>query len=257
MSMKPSKKVALILGVTIILCIIGTVCWMFIPEDIGERSFGAFFGGIAWTVMILFIETIVLAIIYRTHFMAVLPVLAPSFLISFSVLVYMTYLSIEHYLDNAPITITSNRARLVTDEQYTADSLLIVNNGIPDLEKTYRAQYFRDTVVSTSVVDIWYSADHEKFLAVLAHTFIPDGKEAAEYNGAGQLYRVDYIVGKRDQEKNWKLGTPNGGDWLADFESTAQLKSEVEQYYYHNYSINGSSSKPEIWQDTFLFHFNE
>jgi hypothetical protein len=255
--MQPQKKIARILGGTVALGAVVTACLMFIPKDVGEASMGAFFGGIVWTILILFIETIVLAVIYRKHFRSILPVLAPWFLISFSLVGYLTYISIKNYFDTRAIDIPANRARLVTDEQYTADSLLVVHKSLADLEQHGRKVYGRDTVLSTSVVDIWYAADREKFFAVLAHTIIPDSMDAAEHKGASRPYSVDYIVGKKNPDKTWKLGTPDGNEWVTDFESIAKLKREIEQYYYHEYSINSSSSKPEIWQDTCLFHFKE
>jgi hypothetical protein len=61
----PYKPISLTLSITVIAGVIGTVLWMVLVPDVGEASFAAFFGGIVLTLLVLMIECIILAIIYR------------------------------------------------------------------------------------------------------------------------------------------------------------------------------------------------
>lgn len=64
---KVLTRVVLTFSMTVVAGTLGTVTWMFVVPDVGEASFAAFFSGIVWTILVLCIECVVLAIIYRQH----------------------------------------------------------------------------------------------------------------------------------------------------------------------------------------------
>jgi putative copper export protein len=78
----PSKTIVLTFSITVIAGVIGTVLWMVFVPDVGEASMGAFFGGIVYTLLVLIIECIILAIIYRKQRIIAISLLGVPFLLA-------------------------------------------------------------------------------------------------------------------------------------------------------------------------------
>ena len=78
----PSKTISLTFSITVIAGIIGTILLMLFVPDVGEASMGVFFGGIVWTLLVLIIECVILAIIYRKQRIIAFSLLIVPFLLA-------------------------------------------------------------------------------------------------------------------------------------------------------------------------------
>jgi hypothetical protein len=100
---------------------------------------------------------------------------------------------------------------------------------------------YNDTILSVAVDTVYYSHNRQRlFSTIILHTTdsIP--------------WEPDYQAGIKIGPI-WKLNRPGGDTWTTGFSSDSELKHDVKHYLFKHFSINGSSNRPEIWDDTYLF----
>jgi hypothetical protein len=135
----------------------------------------------------------------------------------------------------------------VSTEQYKADAS-IVRKDFREYElDAENITIERDTIISEEIDTIFYSPDKLKFFAIII---------AVAKNGNNLKYCSVYRVGRQNSDY-YEIGVPRGNIWSTCYQSKSALKTDLRQYYYKRYSINGSSDRPEIWLDQYIFSFEK
>lgn len=233
--MTKERVIQITLAITVLLGVILTGIVMFTVPDVGERSFAAFFGGAMWTLLAIGLESLFFTLIYFSSLRRLILFLSPGYLI-IGVIVYWLILD---YKESIPVKFYGNGIPPVSFEEYNRDCQLVLESDIDSL----MLHQVVDTVISSQLDTIIYSSNLNKFFAIIINT-IEDNNE--------RKYYPSYIVGVKENKK-WILCVPKGAVWYSGFPTVDIFKYKTRQYYYKNYSINKSSSKPEIWDSQYLF----
>lgn len=236
------KPITCILGTFILTVIAGLIYSAYLFKTIDESSIiGIPFAFVGLTGLSLFVESILFALFYYKHLKTISIVLLPVFLLTSIIPIYFGY----KWYSNRPVDIPLPGQLPVSIDKYRADSKLIIDDYLHTEIDSNSIDIYRDTIQSANIDTIFYSLDKTKFFAIII-SIAKDNEKVK--------YCANYRVGKLVSD-NWKLGKPKGNIWSTCFQSIDNLKSELRQYYYKNYSINKSSDKPEIWTDNYIFNF--
>ncbi len=191
---------------------------------------------------LFFIESIVFTLIFIKHLKQIWVILLLECLLSSPVPVWF----LNHWLDSLPVTIPKAGKLPVTAEEYDSLKKMIVQDfKLKDLDSNNVIIHEGVTVLKVDIDNIIYSFNKEKFFSLI----IAEAK-----NGDKVKYCTAYHVGRKGNN-GWELSEPSGNATMGCFDSIPELTNYVWQYFYKNYSINGSSDKPEIWSDKYIFNF--
>ncbi len=229
-----------IYGLTAIACAIYTIYLIVTLQD-KSNSIGIPFAFIGLLGLSIFIESILFAIIFFRHIKEIWKTLLPAFLIGGLIPFYF----LNNWIENRPVKIPEAGILPVSIEQYELDKKIIISDfKLKDLDSNSITIY-REKVLDVKIDTIIYSADKTKFFAII----IAEAK-----NGVKTQFCSEYRVGRKNNN-TWELAKPIGNIWTTCFDSIPELKISLRQYFYKKYSINGSSHKPEIWTDQYIFNF--
>ncbi|MFM2048573.1 MAG: hypothetical protein RI955_1121 [Bacteroidota bacterium] len=230
-----------IFGLTFLACIIYTI---YLAKTNGESATIAILFAFVFVFgLALFCESIIFALIFVRHIKEVLPLLTPVFLITGLVPLYFLF----NWYERRPVEIPQAGQLPVTVEQYELDKAQIIADYKKNDLDSNNVTITRDTVIDVKIDTIIYSTDLTKFFSIII---------AVAKDGTKTKFCSAYRVGRK-QNNAWKLFSPTGNVWTTCFDSIPELKSNMRQYYYKKYSINGSSSKPEIWTDKYIFVYEK
>jgi len=238
---KRFKIILSVFGLTFLVCIIYTI---YLSVKIEESATLAIpFAFIAVLGLALFCESIIFALIYIRHLKEVLPLLLPVFLLTGFVPFYF----LNKRYENRPAKIPQAGQLPVTIQQYDLDKAQIISDYKANDLDSNNITKARDTIIDVKIDTIIYSTDLTKFFSIII---------AIAKDGSKTKFCSEYRVGKK-QNNDWELFSPTGNIWITCFDSILQLKNDILQYFYKKYSINGSSSKPEIWTDKYIFVYEK
>jgi hypothetical protein len=229
---------------TFLLTVIGVIVYdIYLIKSLPDSNLIALpFAFIALTGIALFIESIFFAIIFYRHFAITRTILLPVFMLTSIIPIYFGY----NWYSNRPIKIPHPGQLPVSIDKFQADSKLIVDDYLTTEIDSNNINIYQDTIQTAFIDTIFYSADKTKFFAIIIAVAKDKGKVK---------YCANYRVGKLVSDK-WVLGKPKSNIWATCFQSVDIFKNELRQYYYKSYSINKSSDKPEIWNDSYIFDFS-
>jgi hypothetical protein len=238
---KRFKIILSVFGLTFLACIIYTI---YLAKTIEESATIAIpFAFIFILGSALFCESIIFTLIFIKHFKEVLPLLLPVFLVTAFVPLYF----LSKWNEKRPVEIPQPGQLPVTVQQYELDKAQIISDYKANDLDSNNITITRDTIIDVKVDTIIYSTDMTKFFSIII---------AVAKEGAKTKFCSEYRVGKK-QNSDWELFAPTGIIWTTCFDSIPQLKDNILQYFYKKYSVNGSSSKPEIWTDKYIFVYEK
>ena len=239
---KTDRPILIILGTFALTVIAGLIYLFYLIKTVPESaSIGIPFAFVGLTGLALFIECVLFVLIFYRKLGFVWFILLPVFLLTSIVPIY----SINKWYSARPVKIPTAGKLPVTLKQYNADSKIVLEDyKTYDLDSN-NINIYQDTVFSTSIDTIIYNKDNSLFFAII----ITSIKDTSKYK-FGNEYRVG-----RKSTGTWDLGVPKGNILSSRFETIANLKNDLRQYFYKSYSINNSSDKPEIWNDEYIFTF--
>jgi len=192
---------------------------------------------------LLFIESIVLSLVFVKHLKKLWSLLLPAFLISSPVPIW----TLDKWVESLPAKIPKAGVLPVSLQEYeNLKEIIIADYKSKDIDTVGYEIHSKTKILKVDIDTIIYSPDTSKFFSILINTSSIDDKTK---------FSTGYRVGIK-QGAAWKLAEPSAGIWSVDFNSMPEFKNEIRQYYYKRYSINGSSNKPEIWKDYYLFEFS-
>jgi hypothetical protein len=237
-----NKQVAIILGTFFLTVVAGLIYSVYLFRTVQESAtLGIPFAFVVLTGLLLFVESVVFAVLFYKHLATTWPILLPIFLVTSVIPIYFGY----HWYSNRPVEIPVPGQLPVSANQYEADNKLIIDDYLQTELDSNSMNRYQDTIQSAFIDTIFYSPDKTQFFAIIIS--VANDNEKVKYC-------ANYRVGKLASDK-WQLGKPKGNVWSACFQSIEQLKLELRHYYYKNYALNKSSNKPEIWTDNSIFNF--
>lgn len=238
--MEPRTLILRVYLITCVCCVVLGIVEIFTFPD--SRSIAIPFQVIFIISLLLFAESIVFLFVYIKRLKNILWVLLPVILITS--LGPLEILNI--WLKNRPADIPKPGKLPVTYAEYNSNEVQVINDyKKTDLNSLGLDSY--DNLIKDTYVDtIIYSPNKIEFFAVIMAKAVEGKKES---------FCLAYRVGRRTNN-DWILKSPKGNIWITCFNSIPELKQSVRQYYYEKYSINGSSDKPEIWTDPYIFPFD-
>ena len=211
--------------------------WIADDESI---SIGIPFAYIGIVGLGLFIASVVFLFIYIKRLHHIWKLLVATFLITSIIPGWHIYVSYR----NRPVAIPIAKELPVSLEEYTKIQKLVIEDyWLYDTDSNH-INIIQDKILHVKIDTIIFNQNKDKFFAILI-AFARDGNESK--------YCAEYRVGIL-QIDQYRLIDPRNV-WSTCFTSIGELKAKVRQYYYKRYSINGSSDKMEIWDDTYIWSF--
>lgn len=238
------RHLIIIISTFILTVIVGIVYTIYLFYTVEESTtIGVPFAFIVFTGLALFVESFLFLFVFLKHIKETWILLIPVLAITAIIPLYFA----NNWYEHLPVEIPQSGPVPVSETVYKEHTIEIIGNYW-DLETdSNRVTNTRDTIQNVLIDTIIYSNDLKKYFAIII---------AVANDGQGLKYCANYRVGRQRTAK-WEMGKPKGNIWSNCFQSKKILKSDLRQYFYKKYSINNSSDKQEIWNDNYIFNFEE
>jgi hypothetical protein len=222
-------------------CALGAVWTVLLIVLYGDgNGLGPFFAGIAHTAIVLLLECVVFAIVYRKERVLAIGLALPPVL----VVAYVLYSVVSERLETARIDAPPRGPLPVSNEAYQKDTTLLIATELADtLHQREMIEQFGDTLQSVAVDTVYYSPSLDTLYGIVI----------LRLKNKALKSEPDFQVGYRT-DSGWKLHRSLADSWNVGFASDSALKHEVKQYLFTHFSINGSSHRPELWKDRYIFN---
>ncbi|PQJ09236.1 hypothetical protein CJD36_018460 [Flavipsychrobacter stenotrophus] len=223
------------------LTFLGVLLYSIYLWNITDQSaqLGVPFAFIAFLSLGWFIESVLLAIIFFKDLKKNWPILLSFFLLT----CFAPISFIKETYERRPAIIPQPGPLTVPIEVYQADCKLAVVNYLAKNMDSNHVTPYGDTI-TYEIDTLFYSPDHKYFFAIIIASNTRNGRTR---------FQSEYRAAKRSNA-GWDLTAPVNTWNYASF-SKQELKDQIRQFHYKEYSINGSSNRREIWTDTTLFSF--
>ena len=239
---KPLFTVLLVFSLIILGGVVYTVYMTLTLKD-ESTSIGIPFAFLGVTGLGLFFASIILTIVFVKRLQNIWPLLLSTFVLTGMIPAWFIY----HWWSDRPVSVPTAGPLPVAVDKYNSDIKLVLEDYMEYDLDSINVNITRDTIISEEIDTIFYSPDKLKFFAIII---------AVAKNGNNLKYCSVYRVGRQNSEY-YEIGVPRGNIWATCFQSKSALKTDLRQYYYKRYSINGSSDRPEIWLDQYIFSFEK